>query len=384
MKDTSKNLTSNFGKLLVLLVCFGMFACANEPTAVNAQQKEDGANQVRTDLLAHATPNQTSFAKAELNEEPSPIKVNIPAANDQILVKAMKTFNATLGFEEFNGHFRLNTAQGAFQCQNDRIRMNMWKLDKPMLAVKEAAANGNLNALMELNKTGFVMDMRWVALTGGVKKTEKKLGADKEYQVVTKGGTNKTVSHYQDLTYGKVYDNIDVRYTRMENGALAYDMVAYDAVNIAEARFMLDGADNVSIATDGSLLINTPIGEMRQTAPLAYQMINGEKVNVDVDFVVNADNSVGFKIGEHQAAKPVVIGTIVFDWSAVATGDRAYGLGLSPHPQGGKMLMGAQSIPNMPEKVGTYKAAANEGYTNFLAQLTKGGDIESITYFATR
>lgn len=383
MKDTRQNLYGKLGgKLLVAVAGLGMFSCSNDAATVETVSTK--AVDSRTELLTYATPSTTSFAKAELNNEPSPIKVNIPAANDQLLIKVMKEFNSNLGFEENAGHYSMNTEQGTFKCYSDHVHMNMWKRDESLVKAQEAAANGNMASLLEMDKLGLVMNMRWINPTGGIQKADKKLGIAKTYQVVSKGGDSKTANHYKELNYNKLYNNIDVRYTRMENGALAYDLITNGAANVDAARFTLDGADQVSVAADGSLLISTEIGEMRQTAPLAYQKINGQKVDVSVEFVVQNDNTIGFKLGEYQTAKPLVIGTMVFDWSGVAGGDKAYGLGLSPHPQGGKMLMGSQFLPKVPEKVGTYKAAADAGYTNFLVQLNKSGDMKNITYFATR
>lgn len=394
MKDTRKSLKAIFyatnAKLaLVVLACVS-FACANEE--VESQRATTAAvtsiPDARTELLAQATPSTTALAIEDLNTPPAPIKVNIPAATDKLLAKVMEQFNAELGFakeESEAGYFySMNTSQGMFQCFTDRVRMNVWKRDEATMTAQEAAANGNLASLMELNRTGFVMEMRWLDAKDNEQITQEKLGKDRLYQVVNNGGDSKSLSHYRTLLCDKIYAGVDVRYNRMENGAMGYDMILYPQADLNVARFALEGADKVSVAENGNLRIATAIGEMTQTTPLAYQMKGTKKMPVDVSFVVNEDNSIGFKLGAYDNAKPVVIGTTVMDWSVVGTGDSAYGLALSPHPQGGKMLMGAQLLPTIPTKVGTYESNANGGYTNFLVQLSEAGEIKNITYFATK
>ena len=393
MKDTKKSLRTSLyatgAKSLVFALSFGAFACAGD--SANEQSTlgmSNAAAEVRTELLAHAAPNNTSFSVQEANEAPTPIKVNIPAATDKLLTKVMAKFNTESGFSakesETGTYYEMSTAQGGFQCLADKIRMNIWKRNDAMNTVREAVANGNLAGIADVSRAGFAMDMRWLNAQTKDFQTNHKLGVDRTHQVVSKGGNSKVVGYYKELVYNKIYSNVDIRYARMDNGALAYDVVLYPNADLSAVRFTLDGADGVSIAENGNLSIQTAIGDMTQSIPVAYQMNGTEKVAVEASFVVNADGSVGFKLGEYNTKQPVVIGTVVMDWSAVAMGDEAYGLSLSSHPQGGKMLMGAQLLPAMPAKVGAYEMAANEGYTNFLIQLSDAGEVKNITYFATR
>ncbi|HSY77730.1 MAG TPA: PKD domain-containing protein, partial [Bacteroidia bacterium] len=73
---------------------------------------------------------------------------------------------------------------------------------------------------------------------------------------------------------------------------------------------------------DGQLFIHTEIGDIAQARPVAYQEIDGKKVNVDCDFVLNND-VVGFNIkGNYNASLPLVIDpTLIFSTFSGSTAD---------------------------------------------------------------
>lgn len=73
----------------------------------------------------------------------------------------------------------------------------------------------------------------------------------------------------------------------------------------------LDGADNVQLGTDGGLTIATGIGTLTLSAPIAWQTIDGARVDVPVRYALRGDDRYGFTVGEHDRAHALHIDPVL-------------------------------------------------------------------------
>jgi photosystem II stability/assembly factor-like uncharacterized protein len=65
------------------------------------------------------------------------------------------------------------------------------------------------------------------------------------------------------------------------------------------------------VADDGSLLIDTAAGEIRQDSAFVYQEDGGKKRRVDATYAVRRGNEVSFRIGEYDQTKPLIIDPVL-------------------------------------------------------------------------
>ncbi len=63
----------------------------------------------------------------------------------------------------------------------------------------------------------------------------------------------------------------------------------------------------VSIDEGGNLVITYGTGTMVESAPIAWQEVEGKRVPVAAAFIIKGKNEVGFKVGDHIPTTPVVI-----------------------------------------------------------------------------
>ncbi|MCW3112292.1 MAG: cell surface protein [Segetibacter sp.] len=117
-------------------------------------------------------------------------------------------------------------------------------------------------------------------------------------------------SIYQAVTYRNIYPGIDVRYYTNE-GKLKYDIIVSAGADLSRIAMKYDGVDGLEVKNE-QLVIKTSVGNMGELAPYAYQVVDGQKKEIDCRFKV-AGNIVKFALGNYSSSSPLVIDpTLVF------------------------------------------------------------------------
>ena len=111
---------------------------------------------------------------------------------------------------------------------------------------------------------------------------------------------------YAGLAYGNLYPGIDLIYRRAAS-ALKSEFVVAAGADPSRIALRYEGAQRVEVAADGALIIVSAAGGLRETAPLAYQEIDGDRVPVAAAFAVAADGVVRFRLGAYDPAHALVI-----------------------------------------------------------------------------
>jgi gliding motility-associated-like protein len=174
----------------------------------------------------------------------------------------------------------------------------------------------------------------------------------------------KPLSHYYNYYYGKdqskwqtgihptlnvdyktVYPGIDLHiYSQASN--LKYDWVVRAGADVNNIQLQYTGADDLKIVNK-SLQIKTSLGDNYEMPPIAYQYINGEKVEVACNYQLK-NNIVTYKLGNNYNNKfdliidPVVVfctftGSTADNWGYTATYDSLgnfYAGGIVGYPTG--------------------------------------------------
>lgn len=187
-----------------------------------------------------------------------------------------------------------------------------------------------------------------------------------------------------DDAQGMVADLSHVSYVGLWDGiTLSYDAVAG---GIAESTYALDpGADpneirlqyNVPVEIDeaGELVMTFETGQMRESAPVAWQYVEGQRVPVDVLFHKTDDQEVGFALGEYNSAWPLTIDPTL-TWNTFLGGN-GYDVGRAIAVDGsGNVYVGGSS--NAPW--GSPQRAYTPGDDAFAAKLASDGSLAWHTF----
>lgn len=105
----------------------------------------------------------------------------------------------------------------------------------------------------------------------------------------------RNVSGFARVKYPCVADGIDL-VLREERGMLEYDLEVSAGADLSGLAFQCTGIDGLSLGDDGSLLMHTALGVLRQSRPRSEEILrNGERRKVDVRFRLIDEHRFGFE-----------------------------------------------------------------------------------------
>jgi hypothetical protein len=79
------------------------------------------------------------------------------------------------------------------------------------------------------------------------------------------------ISGYASLRLRELYPGVDLRLFWTSQGQLKYDLVLQRADALRQVRFRYVGADRLRLEADGSLVVTTELGQLRELPPQVYQ-----------------------------------------------------------------------------------------------------------------
>ncbi|HYP25858.1 MAG TPA: SBBP repeat-containing protein [Blastocatellia bacterium] len=188
------------------------------------------------------------------------------------------------------------------------------------------------------------------------------------------------VPNYARVLYRRVYEGVDVSYygNRRE---LEYDFIVAPGASLRAIALKFDGARRVKLDAKGDLLLSTAAGEMRQRKPVAYQEVDGARREVEARYVIKGKGRVGFKVGEYDASKPLVIDPI-FSYSTYLGGsseDTAFDIVVDSG--GNAYVTGRTQSFNFPVNIDAYDPTFHSFIDVFVTKLNAAGsDIIYSTY----
>ena len=128
-----------------------------------------------------------------------------------------------------------------------------------------------------------------------------------------KSNWKSNIPTYQEVSLGEVYDSIKLN-LKAYGKKVEKIFIVEKGGNPENITVNLEGASGLMVNGNGELEIDTEMGTLKMTAPIAYQEINGKKVNIEVAYNIHTDTVnghdsrvYGFKIGDYDKNYPLVI-----------------------------------------------------------------------------
>ncbi len=112
------------------------------------------------------------------------------------------------------------------------------------------------------------------------------------------------------VTYANVWNGIDIVYEAdSEKGSLMKSTYYVDITKagVSPDKIKLQYNRPVSLDKDKNLVISYDTGNMTESAPIAWQVIDGKNVPVDVSFAIKGTQEVGFNVTNFKPNVPIVI-----------------------------------------------------------------------------
>ena len=116
------------------------------------------------------------------------------------------------------------------------------------------------------------------------------------------------VKSYGAVTFKNLYDGIDVKWYE-KNGELEYDFIVAPNTDYTKISWEIKGADRISIGENGQLIIETPLGNIEEQAPIAFQ---GETM-IEATWKIDG-NKISFQLGSYNENEVLIIDPVVRLW----------------------------------------------------------------------
>jgi hypothetical protein len=149
------------------------------------------------------------------------------------------------------------------------------------------------------------------------------------------------VPGYAEVVYRDVWDGIDLRLSR--NGPdLEQEFIVRPGGDLTQIRVAFKGIDGLQVADDGSLVVRTAFGELRESPPRIYQEIAGQRGAVEGRFILTSKTAYTFEVKNYNPQYALVIDpTLLYSTYLGGSGDdSSYGNGIAADSSGNAYVTG--------------------------------------------
>jgi Big-like domain-containing protein/beta-propeller repeat-containing protein len=179
------------------------------------------------------------------------------------------------------------------------------------------------------------------------------------------------VPTYGEVVYGGLWPETDLTF-RGAAGKLEYQFNLRPGAKVDDIRLVYRGAQELSLDEAGNLLIQTPMGELMDSAPVAYQEIGGSRVPVESSYVI-AEGAIGFQVGAFDPGYELIIdpGLVYSTFLGGTSTDQGFGIAVDG--SGNAYVTGFTTSANFPTTFGSYDPSFNGGQDVFVTKFNATG-----------
>jgi len=150
------------------------------------------------------------------------------------------------------------------------------------------------------------------------------------------------------VLYKELYRNIDLRVYGIEK-QIEYDYIVNPGGEVSDISFDYRDVEKTKIDKDGNLVIETQFGELEHAKPKCYQVIGGERIEVEARFKRIENNIYGFKVKEYNRNYELIIDPLVLVYSTYLGGSgRDIGSGIVVDSEGAAYVTGETESTDFP------------------------------------
>jgi hypothetical protein len=188
----------------------------------------------------------------------------------------------------------------------------------------------------------------------------------------TANASQTNIPTYGELRYRNLWPGIDLAF-RGEGGRLKYEFHVAAGADPSKIRLAYAGAESLSLGAAGALLIETPLGTLRDQAPKSYQRSGSRKVPVESSYAT-AGNRYGFELGPYDRSRPLVIdpGLVYSTFLGAATGWEI-GDDIAVDGAGNAYVAGTTASSDFPTTPGAFDSTPGSNWDVFVTKLSPDG-----------
>lgn len=191
------------------------------------------------------------------------------------------------------------------------------------------------------------------------------------------------VRSYESIKYENIYDGIDVDVKLNKQFDLKYDFIVNAGANPNDIKLNYNGVDSLYLK-NGNLNIVTSVRNIVESIPLAYQIINNEKIDIACKYELN-DETIHFLFPDgYNHNYLLVIDPVVVEISTYGSvGTEAYGY-CATYGENGTLYTGCTPFGvGYPVTLGAYDLSYNDASSREDIGISKFDSTGSTLLYAT-
>jgi hypothetical protein len=171
--------------------------------------------------------------------------------------------------------------------------------------------DGQLVHVAVKGRESWVISERWVGGKVQAIMPEEELPTRVSFFVGNDPSKHKTnLPTYRYVSLGEVWSGIEVKLkaTQKTVEKLFYVQPGADPSKIVVE---VNGAEGLKLSKDGEIIIQTGLGELKLSKPIAWQEKDGKKLPVEVSYKLIGKNRYSFVVAKADPSLPIVIDPIL-------------------------------------------------------------------------
>jgi hypothetical protein len=205
--------------------------------------------------------------------------------------------------KDTDGNFRNEIL---FLLKSDNIRFYFFKNQMSVVLIEYEEGKLNNKTEPPTSKM-FRYDIEFVG-----SKAKRVFGEDLDvgkHNYYTPKGPVTNISTYNKIIYEDIYPNIDLIFYINDKG-LKYDFIVRSVGNPHDIKMEYIGAE-ISMDNKRNINISTPLGNLKEGLPQAYQFANSNQSEIECSYKLN-DNIVSFDFGDYDKSEELIIDPVLY------------------------------------------------------------------------
>jgi hypothetical protein len=182
---------------------------------------------------------------------------------------------------------------------------------------------------------------------------------------------------HSKIGYVDPWPGIDLVYDGSE-GTLRSFYTVKPYMDPTQIKLRYSGQDSLTINESGALVYSTALGQISETAPIAWQDINGQRRSIETEFNLINENTVSFRIGEYDDTHSLIIDPML-EYGSYFGGDGLDSAQAVALDSSGNIYLAGTTIAAVPDSfprtANVYDDSHNGGNDVYVTKFNSTGSI---------
>lgn len=120
------------------------------------------------------------------------------------------------------------------------------------------------------------------------------------------GAWKTALATYRTVSLGEIYPGVNLK-LKAEAGNVEQIFLLEPGISPEKIRIKMEGVKSIAVDPEGRLVLTTDEGPICFSKPVAYQEVEGKRIEAEARFTVYAGNTYGFQVDSYDRSLPLVI-----------------------------------------------------------------------------